>query len=135
MSEPTCKTCPWHTEEERRWDSDTRYILLRWLSIIATEFHKAFWVLFNRSATDEARTLVATQLERRLGWLDTQLAGHDFVIGDRFSIADAYLFTVLRWLPLVKIDRSRWPQLERYHDLLRVRPSVAAAMAREGIKR
>ncbi|MBI5607403.1 MAG: glutathione transferase GstA [Deltaproteobacteria bacterium] len=115
--------------------SDERYILMRWLSIVATEFHKGISPLFNKDLPEAAREMAALQLERRLGWLDKQLAGRDYVVGASFTIADAYLFTVLRWLPLVKIDRARWKNIDRYHDALRLRPSIVAAMAREGIRR
>lgn len=115
--------------------SEARYQALQWLNFIATEVHKGFTPLFSRQTVPEAREQAHKTLLTRLARINEHLIGKDFVLGDRLTVVDLYLFTVLRWTAFVQVDLSAFAQLDRYVASLRTRPSVVAAMAAEGIKR
>jgi glutathione S-transferase len=110
-----------------------RYRLIEWLAFINSEIHKNFAPLFYPAAGEETRHFARTNLAKRLDWLDTALGPKKFLAGDGFTVADAYLYTVLRWAPRVGIDLAKWPNLSRYHDELATRPKVVAAMKTEGL--
>lgn len=112
-----------------------RYLLQQWLNFISTEIHKGFSPLFTASLPAEAHDHARTVLATRFAMLSTQLLGKEFLLFDRFTIADSYLFTVLRWTVFTGIDVTQWPELDRYVANLRLRPSIVQAMAEEGIKR
>lgn len=105
--------------------------LHRWLSFIGTELHKVvFASFFDRRAPREAREYGLSKAPTRLAVLDAHLQGQEFLL-DRFSVADAYLITVLNWTAATTIDLTRWPALAGYAARLRARPSVARALAIE----
>lgn len=79
------------------------------------------------------RTISRENLGKRFDWLDQQLAGRQYLVGDKFTVADAYLFTVLRWSSRVQIDLAKWPSLKAYVDRVAARPKVQAAMKAEGL--
>jgi glutathione S-transferase len=110
-----------------------RYRLIEWLAFINSEIHKNFGPLFNAAAGEEIKQYARANLAKRLGWLETALGPRKFLAGDSFTVADAYLFTVLRWAPRVEINLAKWPHLKRYHDELATRPKVVAAMKAEGL--
>jgi glutathione S-transferase len=110
-----------------------RYRLIEWLAFINSEIHKNFAPLFYPAAGEETRHFARTNLTKRLDWLHTALGPKKFLAGDGFTVADAYLYTVLRWAPRVGIDLATWPNLNRYHDELASRPKVVAAMKKEGL--
>ena len=113
--------------------SKARYQLQSWLTFIGTEVHKNFSPFFNPAATPEMKELARTNLQRRLGYVNDQLAGRDFLMGDTFSVADAYLFTVTNWARLVKVDLSTFANLLAYRARVGERPGVQAAMRAEGL--
>lgn len=105
--------------------------LQQWLCFIGTELHKALFVpLLDSKAPTEAKSYAAGKAASRLGYLDTYLAGREFLL-DRFSVADAYLYTVLNWSRATAIDLTQWPAIKTYVSKLRQRPSVARALAEE----
>jgi glutathione S-transferase len=108
-----------------------RYRLQEWLNFIATELHKGFSPLFNPATPDNFKQLCANRLCERLDWLATQLDGRAYLLGEQFTVADGYLFTVLNWSRFVGIDLSRWPLLVAYLDRVRERPAVQAALQAE----
>jgi glutathione S-transferase len=110
-----------------------RYRLIEWLAFINSEIHKNFAPLFYPAAGEETKQFARTNLSKRLDWLNTALGPRRFLAGEHFTVADAYLFTVLRWSPRVGIDLAQWPHLKRYHDELATRPRVVAAMKAEGL--
>jgi glutathione S-transferase len=110
-----------------------RYRLIEWLCFINSELHKAFSPLFSPSAPEPMRQYAQTLILRRLDYLQGVMGDAGFVSGGRFTIADAYLFTVLSWCGEVGIDLERWPRLLRYEDRLRTRPAVLAALKAEGL--
>jgi glutathione S-transferase len=110
-----------------------RYQLQQWLNFISTEIHKSFSPLFNPSAPEAAKELATTILMTRLETVAEQLSSQPFLLGDNFSVADAYLFVTLSWGKYVDIDISRWPALVRHADRISERPAVQKAMKEEGL--
>lgn len=110
-----------------------RYHAIEWLNYIATELHKNFGPLFSPSSSDEAKTAARQKLENHLHWVDAELAGKQGLVGLRFSVADAYLFTVMRWAYALKLDIDTLVNLKAFMAQMRERPSVQAALAAEGI--
>ncbi len=110
-----------------------RYRLQGWLTFIGTELHKTFSPLFNPTAPQEWKEQCRANIERRLGYVNEQLAGKDYLMGADFSVADAYLFTVVGWTRFVKIDISGHANLTAYMARVAARPGVQAAMKAEGL--
>ena len=110
-----------------------RYQLQSWLGFIGTELHKSFSPFFNPAAPQEWKDSARANLERRLTYVEAGLADRDHLLGDEFTVADAYLFTVLRWLAFVTIDLVRWPRLQAYQARVAARPAVQAALQSEGL--
>lgn len=110
-----------------------RYRLMEALNFIGTELHKGFSPLFNPKAPDEWKSMARDMLTKRIGVVAKQLEGRDYLLGAEFSVADAYLFTVLGWAGYVKLDLSAWPVLKSYLARIAARPAVQAAMAAEGL--
>jgi glutathione S-transferase len=110
-----------------------RLRLQEWLNYISTELHKAMGTFFNPAVTPEWRKGVSDRLELRCEWLAKQLAGKQYLMGEKFSVADAYLFTILNWAPMVKFDLGKWPVLVEYHKRVAARPKVQEALKAEGL--
>jgi glutathione S-transferase len=110
-----------------------RYKLQEWLTFIGTEVHKTFSPLFTPGATAEAKAGSLTQLKKRFTWLDGELAGKQFLMGDTFSVADGYLFTVTNWSKYVGLDLSDLANLQTYVGRIAGRPAVLAALKAEGL--
>lgn len=110
-----------------------RYRALEWLNFIATELHKGFGPLWN-SATPEA-TIKSTkeQLAKKFDYLNAQLGGRPYLLGDRFAAPDAYAFTILGWTKFFGIDLARWTNLSAYAERIAARPQVRQALTREGV--
>ncbi len=107
-----------------------RYRLNEWLAYIATEIHKGYGPLFRIKNAEEKGPFVEN-LERRLGYIATQLEGKPYLMGEQFTVADGYLFAVMTWSPRVGIDIAKWPLLKAYFDRVAARPAVLAALAAE----
>jgi len=114
-------------------DSFERYRLIEWLAFINSEIHKGFSPLFNPAVSEEAKHHTRSALAKRLDWLNGAVGSSAFLLGESFTVADAYLFTVLRWSERVSVDLARWPNLKRYYAALCVRASVVAALRAEGL--
>ena len=110
-----------------------RYRLQEWLGFISTEVHKQYSPLFNPAATDDTKKLFIDRLHGRYAWLEQQLTAKQYLMGDRFTVADAYLFTVMNWAQRLKFDMSRYPNLMAYVGRVAARPAVQAAMRAEGL--
>ena len=113
--------------------SKARYQLQSWLTFIGTEVHKNFSPFCNPAATPEMKDLARANLQRRLGYVNDQLAGRDFLMGDTFSVADAYLFTVVGWAKFVQLDLSAWPHLIAFQGRVAARPATQRALKAEGL--
>ena len=110
-----------------------RYKLQQWLNFISTEIHKSFSPLFNPAAPDAVKQIAIEMLTRRLDTVADQLSASIFLLGESFTVADAYLFVTLSWGQYVDFDISRWPSLRRYVDRILERPAVQKAMREEGL--
>jgi glutathione S-transferase len=110
-----------------------RYRLMEMLNFAASEVHKQLGALFNPKMTPEMKEVQIGVVERRLNALEKMLEGKQFASGDKFSVADAYLFTVLNWSNMHKIDLGRWPNVKAYVERVRARPKVQETMKAEGL--
>ena len=110
-----------------------RYRLQEWLTFIGTELHKGFSPLFNPATPEEYKPMVRERLLQRLQWVDGQLAGKQYLMGDQFTVADGYLFTVTNWTQPTKLDISGLAHLAAYRERVGARPAVQAAMKAEGL--
>jgi glutathione S-transferase len=111
-----------------------RYRLVEWLAFINSEVHKNFSPLFAPTASDDVKNFARGNLTRRLDWLDSQFASRSFLMGEQFTVADAYLFVVLGWLGHVGLDIAKWPKLQAFQQRVSTRPSVDQALKAEGLK-
>ncbi|BBV66125.1 glutathione transferase GstA [Kluyvera ascorbata] len=111
-----------------------RYRTLEWLNYIATELHKGFTPLFRPDTPEDYKPTARALLDKKLAYIDESLANAQWISGSRFTIADAYLFTVLRWAFAVKLEMAGYKNIAAYMERVAARPAVAAAMAAEGLK-
>ena len=113
-----------------------RYKMMTWLNFITSELHKGFSPLFNAKVQDESKAVLKDRLKHRLGVVDKHLASNQYLMGKDFTVADAYLFTVLTWCkrPAISIDLAKdFPHLAKFAERMAARPAVAEAMKAEGI--
>ena len=110
-----------------------RYRLMEWLNFVATEIHKTLGALFNPNITPEWKENQITLFGRRCDILTRNLGGKQYLMGDKFSLADAYLFTILNWSNFLNVDMSKWPELKGYMARVAARPAVKEAMKAEGL--
>ena len=113
--------------------SMARYRLQEKLNFITTELHKGFGSLFNPAMPEDWREQVKKGLGKRLDYMAGQLGNGKYLLGEQFSIADAYLFTILGWSRLVGVDLTPWSVLADYTARVAERPAVQAAMKAEGL--
>ncbi|WP_244848101.1 glutathione transferase GstA [Caballeronia sp. SL2Y3] len=114
-------------------DAMSRYRLQGWLTFIGTELHKNFSPFFNPAATSEWKAAAMANLERRLAYVAKHIDDKQYLLGNEYSIGDAYLFTVLGWASFIDLDLNKWPALTAYQARVAARPAVQAAMKAEGL--
>ena len=110
-----------------------RYRLQEWLNFITSELHKGIGGMFNPAMPDEGKAVIRTRATGKLKWVDEQLEGKQYLMGDEFSVADAYLFTVTNWTAHTGIDISGMKNLSAFQARMAARPAVQAAMKAEGL--
>ena len=110
-----------------------RYHLQEWLSFIGSEVHKQFGPLFHPDTPAFTQATLRSKIGERFGYLSTVLVDRAYLLGESFSVADAYLFAVLRWTERFEIDLQIWPNLDDYYQRILPRPTVEAALAAEGL--
>jgi glutathione S-transferase len=110
-----------------------RYRLQSVLGFINSELHKTISGLFNPNLNEEVKAATIEKVEMRFGQLAAQMQGKRWVANDIRSVADSYLFVIMRWLPGFKIDIQQWPVLAEHHARMAARPAVQAALAAEGL--
>ena len=113
--------------------SMARYQLQSLLNFISTELHKGFSPLFNPATPADYKPAVTEKLLSRMAWVDGQLAGKPYLMGDTFTVADAYLFTVTGWGAYVKVDLSGFANISAHRARMAARPAVQAALRAEGL--
>ncbi len=110
-----------------------RYRLLEWLNFVATELHKTLGTLFNPKLPEGCREVPLNLFAYRCDWLADTLGAGPFLMGERFSIADPYLFVVLNWTSVLGVDMNRWPALKEYMARVAARPAVQQTLVAEGL--
>lgn len=114
-----------------RADSWERVRLQEWLNFITSEIHAGSAPLFNRALPEEVKTIFREKLFRLFDFLQETLSTSAYLTGASFSVADAYLFTVLGWARFFAIELSPWPALLEYREKISARPAVQAALVAE----
>lgn len=107
--------------------------LQSWLNFVSTEIHKGFSPLFNAQMPDEAKAIFRQKLQDRFAFLDKHLASNKFLMGETFTLPDAYLFVTLRWGKPMGVDPAGYPNLDAYFKRVEARPAVQAALKAEGL--
>lgn len=110
-----------------------RYRVQEWLNFITAELHKTFGPLFRPTTPEEYKASSKENLGKRFDWLEQELAGKQYLMGDKFTVPDAYLFTVLSWTSHLGIDLGKWPNLKAYVARVGARPKVQEALKAEGL--
>jgi glutathione S-transferase len=110
-----------------------RYRLMEWLSFINSEVHKQFTPLFRQDAPEETKEYARKNLAVRLGYLQRTMGSKTFLMGEQYTVADSYLYTVLSWGPHANVDLGQWPELKRYVERNGQRPHVLEARKAEGL--
>ena len=114
-----------------KWGSDDRYRAMEWLNFVATEIHKGFSPLFNKALAADARETLAARLHVRLEFLNNHLEKNKFMLGQEFSVIDAYVFNVVRWAQPMKLDISKYKGILGLLERVGTRPSAQAAIEAE----
>ena len=110
-----------------------RYKLQEWLNFISTELHKSFSPLFKPNTPDDYKPIVRETIGQRFAHVDKSLAQKSYLTGDRFTVADGYLFVMLRWADAMKIEIAHLPNLVAFKARVLARPAVQAALKHEGL--
>jgi glutathione S-transferase len=114
-------------------DSAERYKLQEWLTYINGELHKNIGPLFNPALSDDAKAIFKERATGKFKYVDSQLAGKDYLMGKQFTVADGYMFTMLRWADGMKFDLSGLSNLMAYKARVAARPMVQEALTKEGL--
>lgn len=110
-----------------------RYRVQQWLAFIATELHKTFGPFFKPDTPEATKEANRALLTRRIGFVDKKLEGHSYLMGDTFTAADAYLWTILGWAKHVGFDLSPFPNAQRFLETVAARPAVQKTLRAEGL--
>lgn len=110
-----------------------RYRVQQWLAFVSTELHKVFGPLFNPDAPVAAKDASRAHLSKRFAYVDQKLEGRSYLMGDAFSAADAYLWTVLSWTRYIGFDLSPFANLQRFIETVAARPAVQKTLGEEGL--
>lgn len=110
-----------------------RYRVMEWQNYITSELHKSFSPLFNPASSADTKAEFAAGLSKKYAWVSEQLAGKNYLTGDTFTIADAYLFVVTNWTKYVGVDISAYAPLQQFLQRVASRPAVLAALKDEGL--
>ena len=113
--------------------SDERRHLQEWLGFINGELHKSFSPLFQPAFGDDVKDFFKGRLMGKFKYIEGKLAGHDYLLGKDFSVADGYLFVMLKWADRMAIDLTGFPNLMAYKDRVAARPKVVEALTKEGL--
>jgi glutathione S-transferase len=114
-------------------DSAERYKLQEWLTYINSELHKSFSPLFQPAIPDEVKSFFKDRIMGKLKYADSKLAGQDYLMGKQFTVADGYLFVMLKWAERTGLDVSALTNLTAFKDRVAARPKVQEALTREGL--
>jgi len=110
-----------------------RLRLQEWLGYLNSELHKNFSTLFNSAAPEAMKQIARDNIVRRTAYIEGKLGDKPFLLGDSFSVADAYLYVILSWRQKVGVDLSQFPKVTALYDRIRARPAVQSARKAEGL--
>lgn len=110
-----------------------RYRVQIWLNFIGTELHKSFGAHFNPGASADWKAAATANIQRRLAFIEGELAGRRYLTGEDFTVADAYFFVMLAWCRHLSLDLSPYPSTMAYQGRVAQRPAVLAALKAEGL--
>jgi len=110
-----------------------RYRTMEWLAWANSELHKSFSPMFYPDSSDDVKQKARGKVTKWLGWLSQQLGSRQYLVGDHFTVADAYVFVVMSWTAHVQIDLAQWPNLKAFQERIAARPHVIEAMTSEGL--
>jgi glutathione S-transferase len=110
-----------------------RVRLQEWLNFLTSEIHKGFSPLFSAETPEDYKPLARKKIATRFDWLTKELQGRQYLVGDRFSVADGYLFVLLGWTNFVGMKLDDWPVLKAYRERIGARPAVREALKAEGL--
>lgn len=110
-----------------------RLLLQEWLTFINSELHKTLGALFNPALPAESKAMAIANTGKRFAWLETELAGKSYLMGETFTVADGYLFTVVNWTNFLGIPLDPYPNLRAFMGRVAARPAVQAALKAEGL--
>ena len=110
-----------------------RYKVQEWLNFIGTELHKNFGPLFNPATPDAVKEMSKANIAKRLGYLNDQLANKQYLMGDKFTVADAYAFTIVNWTNFIKMDLKPYPNVAAFMGRVGSRPKVQETLKSEGL--
>ena len=110
-----------------------RYRVQEWLTFIGTELHKNFGPLFNPATPDAVKEMSKANIAKRLGYLNDQLANKQYLMGDKFTVADAYAFTIVNWTNFIKMDLKPYPNVAAFMGRVGARPKVQETLKSEGL--
>jgi glutathione S-transferase len=108
--------------------------LLELLAYINSEIHKNFSPLFYPTLSEDTKKFARDNLSKRLDWLEKALGSKPYLMGEQFTVADAYLYVVLSWAGHVGVDLGKWPALKSHNGRVAARPHVKAALKAEGME-
>ncbi|MXQ14369.1 glutathione transferase GstA [Microvirga makkahensis] len=114
-------------------DGFDRFRFLEWLGFISTEIHKGFGPLWRPNFPEDVKQAARDRLFQRFAYLDKYFAEKPYIMGESFTIADAYLFTVLNWAHVHKLDMSAYSNIAAFVNRIAARPKVQEALATEGL--
>jgi len=106
---------------------------MEWLNFITSELHKNFTPLFKPTTPEEYKKMARDNLAERYAFLDQKLTNKQYLMGDHFTVADGYAFTVTNWMRVLKIDTAPWPNVAAFMERVRARPKVQEALKAEGL--
>jgi len=108
-------------------DAFERYRLLQWLGFINSEVHKTYTAYFAPGATDAEKQRASEKLAKRIDFVERSLGDRPYLLGEQFTVADCYLYTVLGWASVAKLNLARWPKVQAYFQRIDQRPAVRKA--------
>lgn len=110
-----------------------RYRVKQWLAFISSELHKSFSPFFKPNTPEETKTINREHLHRRLAHIDGELAGKSYLTGETFTVADAYLWTVLGWAKFADLDLASYANIQKFMATVAARPAVIKSLQEEGL--
>ena len=113
--------------------SKDRYKVQEWLNFITTELHKNFGPMFRPTTPDAYKQIAKENIAGRFSWIDSHLAGKQYLMGDTFTAPDAYLYVMTRWAKRMEFDLDQWPNLKAFSERVEARPKVQEALKAEGL--